>query len=76
MRKMDMRYELFDFYNASCERSATMVEIEGLRAEMLAAPDTDELPAMAEAGAPGAPFSYDLGGGRLIPICPVGGAVS
>lgn len=57
-----MRYELFDYYNAPCGRSATAEEIEALRAEMLAAPETDEMP---EAGLP---CSYDLGGGRLIPI--------
>ncbi len=58
-----MRYALYDYYNAPCERSATMAEIEALRADMLAAPETDEMPEV------GAPCSYDLGGGRLIPIC-------
>ena len=63
-----MRYELYDYYNAPCGRSATAEELEALRAELLAAPDTDEMPAMAEAGAPGAPCNFDLGGGRLVPI--------
>lgn len=63
-----MTYDAYDYYNAPCGRSVTAEELEALRAEMLAAADTGEMPAMPEAGAPGVPCNFDLGGGRLVPI--------
>ena len=60
---MDMRYELYDYYNAPCGRSATMEELKEIRSALLAEPDTDEMPAVGE------PCSYDAGNGLIWPIC-------
>lgn len=71
-----MRYELYDYYNAPCGRSATAEELEALRADLLAAPETDEMPVMASADAPGAPCNFDIGGGCLVPIVDVQDALA